>query len=212
MNIHIFTFNPFSENTYIISGEDGTCAIIDPGCYDQGEFNLLQQHLSNNELSVDKIILTHAHLDHVFGLKRCLEAYNVDFYMNDIERPVLDAVPMVSKMYGVHCDPVSKAHVSIAGDQDIQIAGETWNILFTPGHSPGSLCFYHAPSGQLIGGDVLFRDSIGRTDLPGGDHDTLLTSIKQQLYILPDETKVYSGHGPETTIGYEKANNPFVKG
>lgn len=211
MNLHIFTFNPFSENTYVVAGEDGGCTIIDPGCYDQSEFDLLAQHLEINHLTVNQIVLTHAHLDHVFGLKRCLDAYEVDFYMNDIERPVLDSVPMVSKMYGVHCDPVDTKHVSLTGGQVLTMAGEEWHVLFTPGHSPGSVCFYHAASAQVIAGDVLFRDSIGRTDLPGGHHETLLHSIKEQLYVLPDETKVYPGHGPETTIGYEKMNNPFVR-
>ena len=212
MNIHIFTFNPFSENTYVIASDTGDCVIVDPGCYDQSEFDLLHQHIQNNKLKPTKIVLTHAHLDHVFGLKRCLDAYPVPFYLHERERIVLNSAPQVSKMYGVHCDSVSETPEALIAGEQIKLAGEQWQMIFTPGHSPGSICFYHAESNQLIGGDVLFRDSIGRTDLPGGDHDTLLKHIREDLYVLPDETIVYPGHGPSTTIGYEKMNNPFVQG
>lgn len=212
MNLHIFTFNPFSENTYVISSDSGNCTIIDPGCYDQSEFDLLHQHLQNNDLKATKVVLTHAHLDHVFGLRRCLDTLKVDFYMNDLERPVLDSAPKVSQMYGVQCDEVTEGHRQLVAGNEIMMGDESWKILFTPGHSPGSVCFYHADSGQVIGGDVLFRDSIGRTDLPGGNHATLMSSIAEQLYTLPENTVVYPGHGPQTTIGHEKNNNPFIRG
>ncbi len=212
MNLNIFTFNPFAENTYVISDGTSSCTIIDPGCYDQSEFAIMDQYIQDKGLKPSKIVLTHAHLDHIFGLKRCLDAYEVDFYMQDLEKPVLDSSPAVAGMYGVQCDAVTSDHISLKAGSTIEMGGVPWTILFTPGHSPGSVCFYHEESQHLIGGDVLFRDSIGRTDLPGGDHTTLLNSISEKLYVLPDETTVFPGHGPSTTIGYERMNNPFVRG
>ncbi len=212
MKIHIFTFNPFSENTYIVSGDSGTCTIIDPGCYDSAEFEILHSYVQLNNLRPSKVVLTHAHLDHVFGLKRCLDEYDVSFFMHDAEKPVLDAVEGVASMYGVICEAVTAPHKSIDPKEGIEMGGDSWRVYLTPGHSPGSVCLHHAKSNQLIGGDVLFRDSIGRTDLPGGHHKTLLDSITDKLYVLPEDTIVYPGHGPSTSIGYEKRNNPFVRG
>lgn len=213
MRIHVFTYNAFAENTYVVSNDDtGTCVIIDPGASDSSEFQQLKAYLSEAKLKPQKVVLTHAHIDHVLGLKRCLDAYNLEFYMNDNEQQVLNACPAVASMYGMNFEAAGKAHVSLDEENIIEMGGLEWTILFTPGHSPGSLCYYQQESGILIGGDVLFRDSIGRTDLPGGNHTTLLNSITTKLYSLPEEIQVYPGHGPSTTIGYEKKNNPFVRG
>ena len=212
MKLHIFTFNPFAENTIVVANENGSCVIIDPGCYDQNEFEILHSWIQKNGLEPSKVLLTHAHLDHVFGLKTCCETYNIDFYMHALEQPVLDACVGVASMYGLSCDMTERTPIYLEPGKTIEMVGETWQILFAPGHSPGSVCFYHAGTNQAICGDVLFRDSIGRTDLPGGDHSTLLNSISNTLYHLPNETVVFPGHGPTTTIGYEKANNPFVRG
>lgn len=209
MKLHIFTFNPFAENTYVIS-DDNECVIIDPGCYDAREFEQLQSYIQASGLTPTKVVLTHAHLDHIFGLQRCLTAFDIPYYMHNDEKVVLDAAPGVASMYQVYCEPVKTPHITLAEGDRISMGGMTWDIFFTPGHSPGSIVFYQKESQQLIAGDVLFRDSIGRTDLPGGDHATLIKMIKEKLLILPDDTVVYPGHGPSTTIGYERKNNGFL--
>lgn len=210
MKLHIFTFNPFAENTYIIS-DDTSCVIIDPGCYDASEFKVLTEYIQANKLTPTKVVLTHAHLDHIFGLQRCLDHFDIPYFMHNDEKVVLDATPAVSSMYHVHCDPVTKEHKPLKEGESISMGGMEWSVLFTPGHSPGSISFYQKETGQLIAGDVLFHDSIGRTDLPGGNHDLLIRMIKEKLLTLPDETIVYPGHGPSTKIGYERANNPFLR-
>ena len=208
-----FTFNPFQENTYVIYEENGECIIIDPGCYTQTERDTLSAFISDGNLRPVRLLNTHCHLDHVFGNQYIADKYQLGLEIHQGELPVLEAVPQVSAMYGIPNvvpSPTPSAYLN-AGDV-ISFGKETkLEVLFTPGHSPASVSFYNRKEGYLIGGDVLFQGSIGRTDLPGGDFNTLISSIKTQLFPLGDEVQVYSGHGPSTTIGEERRTNPFLK-
>ncbi len=218
IQVHSFTFNPFQENTYLLTNEHKEAIVIDPGMYDAQEVNLLTEFIRSNELKLTKVLLTHAHLDHIFGLKALLEIYDVPFYLHEAELPVYENAEAVAKGYGVELTLPQKEYQLISENETVTFGEEELEIRFTPGHSPGSICFYYkgrntatGGTGWVIGGDVLFQQSIGRTDLPGGDFDTLIKSIQTQIFTLPDETIVYSGHGPSTVVGLEKMNNPFFR-
>jgi len=212
IQVQAFTVNPFQENTYLLIGEDKTAILIDPGMYDTEEVRVVTSFLAENELTLSKILLTHAHLDHIFGLKLILDEYDVPFYLHKEELPVYENAESVAAGYGVKLSLPKKKYELISEKETISFNNQSLEVRFAPGHSPGSICFYSEKDAWVIGGDVLFQQSIGRTDLPGGDTATLLRSIQTQLFTLPDQTTVYSGHGPNTTIGFEKKNNPFFKG
>ena len=211
MDIAIFTFNAFSENTYILYDDTKECIIIDPGCNTIKEQNTLSGFISSNNLIPVKLVNTHCHIDHILGNKYVADKYNLHLISHEGEKIVLEMGRQVSIMYGISYEESPKIK-EFLDESDILIFGNTkLEVLFTPGHSPASISFYCSDAGIIIAGDVLFKDSIGRTDLPGGDFDTLAESIRNKLYTLPDETVVFCGHGPSTTIGHEKNNNPFVK-
>ena len=206
-----FTFNPFSENTYIVYDDTKSCVIIDPGCSNPAENEELSNFIKAEGLTPVKLINTHCHIDHVLGNKYIAETYKLGLEIHEGEIPVLDSIPMVSKMYNIPCDPSPKpSHFIKAGDI-IEFGNTKLKTLFTPGHSPASLSFYCEAHQFVIAGDALFQGSIGRTDLPGGDYATLIQSIKSELLSLPDEVIVYSGHGPRTSIGAERNTNPFLQ-
>lgn len=206
-----YTFNPVGENTYILYNEQGECCIIDPGCYFQEERDELRTGIEKTGLKPVLLLNTHCHLDHVFGNNFICETWGLPLHIHEKERPVLDYAPQLGKDWGLPCDPYNGEIVYLKAGETIKVGEEELEIRFTPGHSPGSVSFYHQAGGFIIGGDVLFNGSIGRTDLPGGDFQVLFNSIQTQFFTLPDDTKVYSGHGPLTTVGFEKMNNPFVK-
>jgi glyoxylase-like metal-dependent hydrolase (beta-lactamase superfamily II) len=211
LTIHTLTFNPFQENTYLISSPSGECIIIDPGCFDRTEQKELKQTIQDLGLKPVRLINTHCHIDHILGNAFAAEEYKLGLEIHQGELPVLESGTMVAGMYGVpYIHSPSPASFLAEGDI-IVLDGHNIRILFTPGHSPASICLYNETDGWVIGGDVLFYESIGRTDLPGGDHATLLRSIRTQLFVLPGDTVVYPGHGPTTTIGYEKMFNPFLQ-
>jgi glyoxylase-like metal-dependent hydrolase (beta-lactamase superfamily II) len=185
---------------------------VDPGCVSAAEQGQLDDHLSSQGLKPVMLINTHAHLDHVFGVNYVSEKYNLDLHLHDGERPLLEAGPQIAKMYGLALEANRAPVVSIDEGQTLTFGNTTLEILLTPGHSPASVCFYHRESRQLIAGDVLFQGSIGRTDLPGGDYDTLIGSITDKLFPLGDDVFVYPGHGPATTIEVERRTNPFLIG
>jgi hydroxyacylglutathione hydrolase len=206
-----FTFNPFSENTYILfDTESHDALVIDPGCYTTNEQKQLQKFITDNKLTVKRLINTHCHLDHVFGNRFVEETYGVELEAHRAELPVLAKAHIVGGMYGAPMPAQEPFSIFIEDGDEIQLGDATFKAILSPGHSPGSLCFYNAAEGFLIGGDVLFFRSIGRTDLPGGSHAQLIESITTRLFALPDATKVYCGHGQPTTIGYERYNNPFL--
>lgn len=210
-NVVKLTFNDFQENTYIVYDDTGECVLFDPGCYQKHEEEELVRTISERKLKPVRLINTHCHLDHVFGNKFAAEHFKLGLEIHRGELPVLEAVPQVCMMYGLPPAQPSPAPSRFIEAGDVIEFGETkLEVLFTPGHSPASLSFYCRESGFVIAGDVLFYGSIGRTDLPGGDFNTLINSIKEQLLVLPDDTVVYPGHGPKTTVAFERANNPFL--
>ncbi len=211
LNLKVFTFNPVQENTYILFNDDNNAIIIDPGCYYDEERDTLLRFISDNKLKPTLLLNTHCHLDHVFGNKWVSETFNVELHIHVNEQNVLALAPSSGLMFNLPFDNYTGAIHLIDEKKSIIFGEDALTVLLTPGHSPGSICFYNETGNYVIGGDVLFRDSIGRTDLPGGDHNTLLNSIRQKLFVLPDDVVVYPGHGPSTTIGYEKKYNAFLQ-
>ena len=204
ISIHFFTFGPFQENTYILSDETNECLIIDPGCYDDDERNELVAFIEKNNLKPVKLLNTHCHIDHVLGNKFIAEKYNLGLEIHEEDLKTLDALMQVAHLYNLNAEPSPSPSKFLNEGDKIVFGKSELDILFTPGHSRGSICFVSQKQKFVIGGDVLFYGSIGRTDLPGGEHATLISSIKTKLFPLGDDFTVYSGHGPETTIGFEK--------
>lgn len=210
LKIKSFTFNPFQENTYVIYDDTKEATLIDPGCFDTAEQLDLFDFISKENLKVIQLLNTHCHIDHVLGNAWAKNTFRLKLGIHRNEVPVLKSVEVYAPNYGFQGYESTEADYFLEEGESIQVGNEKLTILFVPGHSPGHVVFYHEDSHQVIGGDTLFRGSIGRTDLPGGNHDLLLQKIKSELFTLPEETIVYPGHGPETTIGFEKKNNPFV--
>ena len=206
-----FTFNPFQENTYLIYDDTKQCIIIDPGCIEDHEKMELTNFIENEGLTPVRLINTHCHIDHVFGNHFISEKYGLELEIHEGELPVLNSVPQVAMMYGIPLkDPMIPAKKFIKEGDKIEFGNTKLTTIFTPGHSPASISFYCKAAQFVIAGDVLFYGSIGRTDLPGGNFETLISNIKTKLFPLGDDVVVYSGHGPQTTIGYEKKTNPFL--
>jgi hydroxyacylglutathione hydrolase len=210
--VKFFTFSPVQENTYVVYNQSGECCIVDPGCYFGNERNELKEFIQSSGLTPKYLLNTHCHLDHVFGNKFIHDTWGLTLHLHEKEKPVLDYAPTFALSWGLPFDNYKGDLLFLREGDAIRLGTDTLQVLFTPGHSPGHICFYCPAQQFVLGGDVLFRQSIGRTDLPGGNYDTLIASIRTQLFGLPDEVVVYPGHGPETTIGYEKVNNPFLKG
>ena len=212
IKIQSFTFNGFQENTYVLFDESKKCIIIDPGCYEQNEKLELERFIVDNELEPIKLINTHCHIDHVLGNRFVAEKWGLDLEMHELDLPTLRSVKDYCQLYGFHNYEESPEPSTFLKEGDkIHFGNSSLDVLFAPGHAPGHIVLYSKEQHFVIGGDVLFQMSIGRTDLPGGDYDTLISSIKDKLLPLDEQTKVYCGHGPSTTIGFEKANNPFLK-
>jgi glyoxylase-like metal-dependent hydrolase (beta-lactamase superfamily II) len=205
-----FTYNPFQENTYIIFNDNKDCWIVDPGMYADEEIKHFFDTIQTNALKPQAIINTHAHLDHIFGVKALIDKFNIPFYIHQKEQPVLDNASGSAMLFGFEFTSVPKPTGYIDETQPLKLGSDSLEVRFTPGHSPGSVIFYYQSGNWLIGGDVLFNGSIGRTDLPGGNFNTLMNSIATQLYTLPDNTIVHPGHGPATSIANEKQFNPFT--
>ncbi len=212
LTVQSFTFNPVSENMYVVYNEKGDAVIIDPGCYFSEEQRTLQTFIETKKLTPVQLINTHCHLDHVFGNKWVHKTYGLELHIHPQEKQVLDFAPQSAQRWGLSIDNYSGPIHFIDESNIISIGDDLFSILLTPGHSPGSISFYCEKQGFVISGDVLFKESIGRTDLPGGDFDTLIESIQTKLFTLPPTTLVYNGHGSTTTIGHEIKHNPFLRG
>lgn len=209
--IATFCFNPFQENTYIISHANKDCWIIDPGCYTLQEQKRLTQYIEQHALRPVKLINTHCHLDHIYGNKFIATEYNLELGIHKKELDILHRAEIGARMFGAKIPERQEPGYFIEEHEILQLADVSFHVLFTPGHSPGSICFHNTEEQYVIVGDVLFLGSIGRTDLPGGDYDTLIKSIKTELLVLDAPTEIYNGHGPSTTIGEEIKNNPFLR-
>ncbi len=210
LKIKVFTFSPIQENTYVLYNEKNECLIIDPGCYFPEEKEDLKAFIDENRLTPKMLLNTHCHLDHVFGNKFIAETYDLTLHLHPKEEAMLQMAPASGLMFDMPFDNYQGKFIFLNEGEKIFLGEDELEIIHAPGHSPGSICFYCKEQKFIIGGDVLFNGSIGRTDLPGGDYDTLIKSIKEKLFVLPDDVIVYNGHGPETTIGNEKKFNPFV--
>jgi hydroxyacylglutathione hydrolase len=210
MKITTFTFNPFSENTYLLEDESGDCCIVDPGMVDEAEDDLLFQYISKNGLNVKLLLNTHCHIDHILGNSSVKTAYNVGLWASKKELPVLEMAPAASMMWDVPYRISPQPERFIDESDTIEFGSSRLEILFVPGHSPGHLAFLSHEDKAIIGGDVLFKRSIGRTDLPGCNAAHLTASILNKFYTLPNDYVVYPGHGDPTTIGEEKVHNPYV--
>ena len=214
MNISVFIVNPFAENCYILwNGKGSDAAIVDPGMTDAAEREAVDKFIAENELRVVKVLLTHQHADHILSAHYLAEKYAVDICASAADGMLGARLPEQVAMFGLQCrcEPLS-ATCMLRGGDTISLNGEVINVLEVPGHSPGGLAFYLPESGCVFVGDSLFMRSIGRTDLPGGDYDTLIQSVRTRLLTLPDATVVYPGHGEATEIGDERRCNPFLCG
>ena len=211
MNIKSFTFNPFQENTYVLADETGQCIIVDPGCYTQAEKQELDDYILSAGLTPVKLVNTHAHIDHILGNNYVASRFGLPLEMHPADTAILKGAAVYGEMWGIKVEPSPEPSVLLNEGDELLFGNTALRILFTPGHSPGSICFYSENDKAVIAGDVLFYGSIGRTDLPGGDHGTLIRSIRGKLFSLGDEVKVFPGHGPATTIGFERKNNPFLQ-
>lgn len=210
IQIHYFVFSPFAENTYVLYDETQEAVIIDPGCLTQIEKETLARFIQENNLKITALLQTHAHLDHVFGSAFVKRKYGVKMYMHQKELPILDSVESRCKLWGIDgYEPVEADEWVDEGDV-IKFGNSTLEVIFVPGHAPGHIAFINHAQKFVIGGDVLFRGSIGRTDFPLCDHDTLIDSIKTKFLTLEDDYQVYAGHMQPTTIGRERRSNPFL--
>jgi hydroxyacylglutathione hydrolase len=211
MQIIQFTFNPLQENTLVVVDQNKNAVIIDPGCYFREEKEHLANFITKNELKVVALLNTHAHLDHIMGNAFVKEKYGVDLYLHKLDIPTLKMGEQSANVYGLDQFENSPIPDKFLEDgQTLQFGDISFDVIFGPGHAPGHVAFYNKEQSILINGDILFKGSYGRVDLPGGDFEELKKSITQKLFILPEETVVYCGHGPQTTIGAEKSSNPIL--
>lgn len=211
MNIKIFTFNQFFENTFIISDSTNECIIIDPGCYDKNEKQILQDYILSNNLVPTRLINTHCHIDHILGNNFVSKTWDLELEIHQKDIDLLKNSKDIADLYGFvnyEKSPITNKFL-VEGDI-IEFGKSNLEVLFTPGHAPGHISLYSKNENFIISGDVLFNNSIGRTDLPGGNYNTLIDTIKSKILCLDDSTVVYCGHGPSTTVGKERINNPFL--
>jgi glyoxylase-like metal-dependent hydrolase (beta-lactamase superfamily II) len=211
IHIKTFTFNPFAENTYLLYADNKDCIIIDAGCSNKSEEQELFDFIAKNNLNPILLLNTHCHIDHILGTYAVLNKFNIPFFAHHLEKTVFESAERVAQLYHIIYLKSKEPDEWIDEHKVIELEREKLQLIHCPGHSPGSLVIHSPKYKFIIAGDVLFRESIGRTDLPFSNHIDLITSIKNKLYILPNETMVYSGHGETTEIGHEKQHNFFIR-
>ncbi|WP_207533535.1 MBL fold metallo-hydrolase [Desertivirga arenae] len=210
IEVHSFTCNPYQENTYILFDETKECVIIDPGMYTGAEQNEVVRFITNKGLKPVRLLNTHCHIDHVLGNKFIFDTYTLKPEFHRGELPLLTAVPSYAPAQGFNYEISPLPDNFLPETGSITFGNSVLDLIYAPGHSPSHLCFYSKTGKFLIGGDVLFHGSIGRTDLPGGNYTQLIKNIREKLFVLPEDVTVYPGHGSETSIGFEKQHNPFL--
>lgn len=210
VNVVAFIFPRFAENTYLVFDETRECLIIDPGCYTPKEKKQLSDYISYFHLQPKMLINTHCHVDHILGDKFILDTYGIPLALHEKEVRFLEVMPNYGRSRNLHIEPIPKTYHFLEEGDHVKVGKTSFEVLVTPGHSPGSISLYSEKEKILLSGDVLFKNRIGRVDLPGGDYDILMDTIHQKLFPLGDEVSVYPGHGATTTIGYEKVNNSYV--
>ncbi len=211
MKIEIFTFNQFLENTIVLSDSTNECIIIDPGCYNNEEKQILENYIITNNLKPVKLINTHCHIDHILGNNFVSSNWDIDLEINKNDLNLLNESNQIAKIYGFvdyENSPNPKRFLN-EGDM-VNFGNSELKVIFTPGHAPGHISLYSSKDNFIISGDVIFKNSIGRTDLPGGDFNTLIKTINNKILSLADNVIIYCGHGPITTVGDERKNNPFL--
>jgi len=212
MNIKLFVFNPFQVNTYLLISEDNECILIDPGCFEQEENERLIAYLGENNLVLKRVLNTHLHIDHSFGNSFIFQKYGIGAEAHQADEFLLDNMNRQAELFGfAKVENVTPLGNYLNDGDKINVGDIELEVLHVPGHSPGSLVYYAPKNGCVFVGDVLFQGSIGRTDLAKGNHKELISNIRAKLLTLPDETVVFSGHGPKTTIGEEKRYNSFLR-
>lgn len=211
LKVHQHTFNPFLENTYIVEDETKQCVIIDPGCQTEQERKQLLQTISTHALRPVKLLNTHCHIDHFPGNKFVCDTYDLLPQFHEVELQVMYAALNYQSVFGFQLEPSPEPEVFLKGGDVVQFGNTTLQVIFTPGHSPGSLSFYQPESKIIFSGDVLFKGGVGRFDLPGANGKVLFETLTKIMMALPDDVKVYSGHGPETWIGAERKSNPYLQ-
>ena len=210
ITIKIFVFNSFGENTFVLHDETGDCIIIDPGCSNRAEEQKLESYITDNKLKPTALINTHFHVDHILGNHFVCETYNLVPTGHREGEHFWDTSKQYGAMYGINLDNVRKTEIFIEDGDIVRFGDSQLEVRYTPGHADGSICLVSHEQKFVVSGDVLFQESIGRTDLPTGDFDVLMDSIAKKLFTLGDDYIVYPGHGPETSIGHEKMANPFI--
>jgi glyoxylase-like metal-dependent hydrolase (beta-lactamase superfamily II) len=210
IKIQKFVVNPLGENSFILSDESGECIFIDPGFYYHEEHQEIKDYVETNQLKPVKITNTHCHFDHIMGVEFAREEYNIPFCAHADDAFWVERAVNQGEMFGFEMNPVQPIDVFLKENEYVEFGNSRLKIIHIPGHAPGHVVFYSEKENFLIAGDVLFYGSIGRTDLPGGNYETLISNIKNKLFVLPENTRVYCGHGPETILGFEKSTNPFL--
>jgi glyoxylase-like metal-dependent hydrolase (beta-lactamase superfamily II) len=210
LNIETFTFNPFRENTYVVSDDTGECVIIDAGNYSAAEDKMLAEYVRSNNLKPVAAINTHGHVDHILGVAEVTDTYGIPFALNPMDKFLVDTASEHGKLYGMQMREIPEITTCLKEGDVISFGNTTLKVILTPGHTPGHVCFYEPESKTLFTGDTLFRESIGRTDLPGGDYSWIMRSILDKIIPLGGDVKIYPGHGPDSTVGHETLYNPFI--
>lgn len=205
-----FVFNPFQVNTYVLYQSHAEAIVVDAGCSSESEFQEIIDFVHNQKLTVKCLVNTHCHIDHILGVDKLKTQFGVKAYAHIDDFPLLQMAPAHAMMFGLHLETIPNIDETLSSGDLIEFNGSKIKVIHTPGHSRGGLCFYAEHEKFILTGDTLFSLSIGRTDLAGGSYETLIKSIQEQLMVLPDDVKVYPGHGNSTTIGIEKASNPFL--